>query len=215
MLLPALALPLLLLGSEPTPAASVRPLGPEVREQMRGVSWREGCPVGLDELRLVTVPYRDREGATRLGELVVHHSVADEVGEIFAALHQEGFVIERMERIERYGGSDDKSMAANNTSAFNCRPVTGRPGVFSRHSYGVAIDVNPLPNPYVRGDTVEPAAGRAFLDRESPSPMLITADGPVVKTFTARGWSWGGSWRSLKDYQHFEKPRPAAKRPRG
>ena len=97
-------------------------------------------------------------------------------------------------------------MAANNTSAFNCRDTTGKPGVFSNHSWGRAIDINPLTNPYVKGDRVLPPAGRKYLDRSRAFPGSILKDGFVVQEFESKGWTWGGRWLDRQDYQHFEKP---------
>ena len=160
-------------------------------------------PVDLRELRL---PYHDFNGETRTGTLIVHKDVAAEVVEIFDQLFQKGFPIERMEPVDDFGASDDRSMDANNTSAFNCRDVTGVPGKFSNHSWGRAIDINPLTNPYVKGDKVLPPAGRKFLDRTKDYPGGILSDGFVVKLFAQHEWTWGGSWTDRKDYQHFEKP---------
>jgi poly-gamma-glutamate synthesis protein (capsule biosynthesis protein) len=167
---------------------------------MTGVVWRPGCPVGLDDLRLVTATHRDLAGAVATGELVVAVGEADDVLGALEALFDAGFAIERMRPVEAYGGDDAASMADNNTSAFNCRTITGGTA-FSRHAYGDAIDLNPVQNPYVRGERVEPAAGTAYVVRTA-APGVILADGPVVEAFAAIGWSWGGAWTSLKDYQH-------------
>ncbi len=106
-----------------------------------------------------------------------------------------------MRLVDDFGGSDDASMAADNTSAFNCRPVTGGGG-FSEHSYGTAIDLNPVQNPYVSGDLVLPEPGRGYLDR-APGSGVIRAGDPTVATFAASGWTWGGTWSGPVDYQHF------------
>jgi hypothetical protein len=132
--------------------------------------------------------------------------VAAEVAEIFDELFQHSFPIAGMEPIDNFDGSDDRSMEANNTSAFNCRDVTGHPGKFSNHSWGRAIDINPLTNPYVKGENVLPPAGKAYLDRTREYQGAILANGFVVKLFERHGWTWGGSWTDRKDYQHFEKP---------
>jgi hypothetical protein len=107
--------------------------------------------------------------------------------------------------IEQYGGDDNASMAANNTSAFNCRDATGKPGVFSNHSWGRAIDINPLTNPYVKGDRVLPPEGRRYLDRTKEFKGSILKGGLVVREFEKNGWAWGGRWPDRQDYQHFEK----------
>ena len=107
-----------------------------------------------------------------------------------------------MQLVDDFGGDDAASMAANNTSAFNCRRVAGSSS-WSQHSYGRAIDINPVQNPYVSGSTVSPPAGGAYLDRGHIRPGMIVADDAAVRSFAAVGWSWGGAWARTKDYQHF------------
>jgi hypothetical protein len=128
------------------------------------------------------------------------------VTDIFRDLFHHGFLIEKMTPVEDYKGDDNASMAANNTSAFNCRDVTGQPGKFSNHSWGRAIDINPLTNPYIKGDTVLPPEGRRYLDRSLAFPGSILSGSFIVTRFAESGWQWGGSWTDRKDYQHFEKP---------
>lgn len=141
-------------------------------------------------------------GSVSTGKLVVAAGLANQVVDIFRDLYDARFPIERMELVDKYNGDDDQSMAANNTSAFNCRLVTGGSS-YSEHSYGRAIDVNPLVNPYVKGSTVLPPAGSAYVDRSLDAPGMIHANDEVVQAFASRGWIWGGTWSSLKDYQHF------------
>ena len=164
-------------------------------------SWRAGCPVPLADLRYLTLTYRGFDGADHTGELVVAASVADAVLATFKELYQDGYPIASMRLVDDFGGDDDASMAANNTSAFNCRPITGGGG-FSEHSFGTAIDVNPVQNPYVSGSTVLPAAGRPFVDRPLVPGVIHDGD-PVVQAFAAHGMRWGGDWRGPIDYQHF------------
>jgi hypothetical protein len=166
-------------------------------------SWHPGCPVATRDLRLLRLDYWGFDGDVHQGELVVHHDVASSVVRVFGKLFAERFPIERMELVDAFDGDDDRSMAANNTSAFNCRSVTGHPGVWSEHSYGRAIDIDPLQNPYVAGGTVEPPAGASYVDRSRHAPGMIHAGDPTVRAFAAIGWGWGGSWSSIKDYQHF------------
>ncbi len=192
--------------SSASPVFRVDPVPAALAARMTGVSWHEGCPVPIGDLRQLTVTYRDYNSGERQGILIVNKAVAEEAKELFRKLYENHFPIERISPIENYNGSDNASMAANNTSAFNCRDTTGKPGVFSNHSWGRAIDINPLTNPYVKGSVVLPPAGRAFLDRAKPAPGLIRANGFVVKTFESAGWTWGGRWKDRQDYQHFEKP---------
>jgi putative cell wall-binding protein len=180
---------------------TARPLPAAVAEEMHGTSWHEGCPVPLTDLVLLALTHHTFDDSRADGELVVHRDVAADVLGAFAAMHDAGFPIERMERIDAYGGDDDASMAANNTSAFNCRRTTGG-SRWSEHALGTAIDVNPVQNPYVRGDTVLPEAGRAYLDRSRVRPGMAVRPGPMVDAFDAIGWGWGGDWSSSRDYQH-------------
>jgi hypothetical protein len=166
-------------------------------------SWRPGCPVPLDQLRLLSLDHWGYDGAEHRGELVVNADHADAIVAVFGALFDLRFPIERIELVDAYGGDDDAVMAANATSGFNCREVVGRPGVWSQHAYGLAIDLNPLTNPYVISpDDVRPPEGRAYLDRAVDAPGLIRAGDAVVQAFASVGWEWGGTW-SMPDYQHF------------
>jgi D-alanyl-D-alanine carboxypeptidase-like protein len=166
-------------------------------------SWRPGCPVAVSELRLVKLRYRGFDGRVHAGELVVHRDASRAVIRAFRRLFEARFPIARMRLVDAYGGSDERSMAANNTSAFNCRVVEDSHGVWSQHAYGRAIDVNPVQNAYVNGGIVRPSAGTAYLDRSRTARGMIRAGGPAVRAFAAVGWEWGGNWHSLKDYQHF------------
>lgn len=189
---------------------TLSPLTPADKDAMRGVTWHPNCPVLMDELVKVEVPFWTPDATVERGTLVVHQLVGQEIADIFKALFDVGFVIESIRPIHAYKGSDDASMAANNTSAFNCRSITGRPGVFSVHSYGLAVDVNPVWNPYVKKGAVLPPSGRSFKNRKDLRPGMIAAGGPADKAFRKAGWSWGGRWKSVKDYQHFEKKRHRA-----
>ncbi|QIM22849.1 M15 family metallopeptidase [Phycicoccus sp. HDW14] len=186
----------------------VTPVDPWTRASMVGVSWKPGCPVPIEDLRIVTMTFWGFDDRPHVGRLMVHEDVARDVTRVFGQLYEQRFPIRRMQLIEAYGGSDDASMAADNTSAFNCRPITGTTDRFSIHSYGKAIDVNTVENPYVKGTTVLPAAGRDYLDRTDVRPGMVVAGDSVVKAFAERGFAWGGDYTSLKDYQHFEIPNP-------
>ena len=167
-----------------------------------GSSHRTGCPVAVVDLRLLTVTHWRFDGTTARGQLVVHRDVAPAVGRVFRDLHAARFPLQSVRTVEAFGGDDGRSMAANNTSAYNCRRTTGGAG-WSEHAYGRALDLNPVQNPYVRGTTVLPAAGRAHLERTRARPGVVLPDGAVVRAFAAVGWRWGGDFRTSKDYQHF------------
>jgi len=189
----------------------VAPLSDADVAAMTGVVWRAGCPVPLSSLRNVHVAYRGVDGVVRSGVLTLHEAVAEDAVVVFKALLQAGFAIEQIAPATARGGDDAELMAANITSAFNCRPVTGGKG-WSPHAYGRAIDINPLWNPYQKGAVVIPAAGRAFVvDRDDSDHVgLLTPRSPAVTLFERHGWTWGGRWRSLKDWQHVEKKPTAA-----
>lgn len=181
--------------------AEVRGIDETTREDMTGKSWREGCPVAIEDLRVVELSHYDFSGRATKGELIVAADVAAKVVEAFKALFDAKFPIQRMRPVRSYGGDDDASMADNNTSAFNCRLVGGSKRL-SQHAYGRAIDINPVQNPYVRKTKVSPPAGRAYLDRTDVRPGMIVEGGPARRAFRTIGWGWGGKWRSVKDYQH-------------
>ncbi|MFT7518395.1 MAG: hypothetical protein ACI9MC_000526 [Kiritimatiellia bacterium] len=186
------------------PTMNALPLSSELRAAMTGVSWHRGCPVALDDLVLLQLPYRDHQGAETIGEMIVHRDVHVDVGMAFAQLHQGGFTLTQMRLAHHFGGDDDAIMAADNTSAFNCRKMTSGKS-WSEHSYGRALDINPLRNPYVVGSTVLPPGGRGWLERDASRPGVIVDGGTVTNAFDAIGWPWGGRWRTAKDYQHFSK----------
>lgn len=196
----------------PVFVGAIHPISPEVAKEMTGVSYKPDCPVPLSDLRLLTLSHHTPTGDVATGELVVHHLVAQRVVDAFRDIFDAKFPIERMARIDAFDGTDDESMKANNTSAFNCRPVTGGRG-FSKHAYGVAIDINPLINPYVkrRGERliVEPSLGAPYVKRDASVPGLIVRGDVVHKAFTSRGFQWGGTWRRVQDYQHFEAKLPS------
>jgi hypothetical protein len=174
---------------------------PQLAARMTPSSWRAGCPVPLSSLRYLQVSHMGFDGRERLGELVVHQADVTAVAIAFKLMWDARVPIERMRLVDDYDGSDDASMAANNTSAFNCRRVAGT-GTWSQHAYGRAIDINPVQNPYVAGSLVDPSAGRAFLDRRNVRPGMLVERGPAVAAFDRIGWGWGGRWSSAKDYQH-------------
>ncbi len=188
-----------------TPVFKVESIPESYRIAMNGVSWNAKCPVPMDKLRRVKVGYMGFDGQSMQGELVVHQSVSDEIVTIFKELYAAGYPIKSIAMVDIYKGDDTLSMDADNTSAFNYRPVTGSK-TLSKHSYGIAIDINPIENPYVKGEVISPAAGRNYTDRSRILPGMIIAGDPCFQAFTSRGWIWGGNWKTLKDYQHFEKP---------
>jgi hypothetical protein len=176
--------------------ASVAPAPPHT------IAWHPGCPVAISDLRLVTLTYWGFDGRPHDGRLIVNRDAVRPVVRAMRSLYNMRFPIRRMVLVDRYGADDKRSMAADNTSAFNCRLVEHSTS-WSQHAYGRAVDINPLENPYIVGSQVLPPAGRAFTDRSLRRTGMIHAGDAVVRAFAAVGWRWGGSWTSSKDYQHF------------
>jgi hypothetical protein len=181
---------------------TIYPLDGTTRARMTGVSWHAGCPVPLRDLRLLQLNFWGFDGVVHIGHLVVDKDQAIRVRHVMRLLFEARFPIRQMRLVDAYGGSDRRSMAANNTSAFNCRFVSGTSS-WSQHAYGRAIDVNPVQNPFVSGTHVSPRAGVRYADRSLRLHGMIHAGDVVVRSFAAVGWEWGGSWSSPKDYQHF------------
>jgi D-alanyl-D-alanine carboxypeptidase len=192
-----------LAGASPsTPAPRFTGSISEVTRAELRYSYRAGCPIGPSQLRRLDVSYWSFDGKRRLGSIVVRETAARRVLSVFRRLYAARFPIRRLRTVEAYKGSDDASMAADNTSGFNCRFVEGTRR-WSQHAFGLAIDINPVENPYVSGSGVSPPAGRRFLDRSNRRRGMVVEGDVVVRAFASVGWSWGGRWTSSKDYQHF------------
>lgn len=176
-----------------------------VFERMRGRSFADGCTVPRSELRYLRLLHANDNGQTQVGEMVCNKAIAEDLLSIFRRLYLRGYRISRMVLIDDYGADDERSMAANNTTCFNFRLMTGSASRVSKHGRGLAVDINPLYNPYVKGSKVTPAAGRPYADRSLRHPMVIRRGDLCHTLFQRHGFSWGGAWRTLKDYQHFEK----------
>ncbi len=183
---------------------SIERIDAGTRERMTGASWHRGCPLGFAELRLLSVSHWGFDGRRHRGRLVVNRDAAAAMLAAMRSLYRLHFPIRQMRLVDAYGADDHRSMAADNTSAFNCRFVAGSDGVWSEHAYGRALDLNPLENPYVtESGYVSPEAGAPFADRSRHRRGMVHRGGPVVAAFAAVGWQWGGNWPWPKDYQHF------------
>jgi hypothetical protein len=186
--------------------SSIKPISPALKKRMiHGGSWKRGCPTPFEDLRYLRMTYRGFDGRDHSGEMVVHRSVAREVTRIFGELYRIGYPIHRMRLVDDYGGSDYRSIEADNTSAFNCRKEM-RKTRWSPHAYGRAIDINPIENPYVfRDGHVSHTASKRFLRRKHGHRSIIVPGDPIIKIFARYGWRWHGNGRSIRNYQHFEK----------
>lgn len=184
-------------------------LDDETKVRITGMSYPAddaNSAVKYDDLRYLKLLHFDFDGVVHEGELIVNKSLADEVLSIFYQLYQSQYPLSSVRLVDDFGepGDDNVSMAANNTSAFNYRYVTGTKKL-SLHSFGAAIDINPMLNPYLVGDRIAPENGAKYADRTQDFAGKIDHDDLCFKLFTAHGWTWGGDWHVDKDYQHFSK----------
>jgi len=186
------------------PIFTAEPLPQHIIEFITGITFTENTPFPHSFLAYLTITHVDFNGDDRVGHMIVASEIADEVLDIFREIHESGFPIYSIRLIDYFGGDDNLSLAAGNSSAFNFRYIANT-NVLSRHAFGMAIDINPIQNPYVRGDNVLPEAGRYYLDRNNVRPGMIVRGDAVYQAFISRGWTWGGNWASLRDYHHFEK----------
>jgi hypothetical protein len=213
LLVVAIALGLILTTAGPAAAAGSRsgPALPPYKATVYAVttstvrySWRPGCPVAPSQLRLIRLRYYGFDHESHVGRIIVNASVVDAVIKVFGLLYAARFPIRRMVPVDAYHGQDPASMAADNTSGFNCRrAVAPGPPQWSVHAYGEAIDVNPVENPYIDAEVVMPAAGATFVDRAHVRPGMAVPGGTLVEAFASVGWYWGGRWTGSPDYQHF------------
>lgn len=188
---------------------SSSPLPDRVFARMQGKSYPAGCTVARADLRYLRLLHVDKDGRIRLGEMVCNKAIAADVLAIFRELYSHNYPIESVRLIDDFGGDDERSMRANNSSSFCYRKVKGSRRL-SAHARGMAVDINTLYNPCVRRSrsgrvTVQPSTGGKYLDRKANFPYKITRGDLAWRLFTARGFRWGGAWRTVKDYQHFEK----------
>jgi hypothetical protein len=168
-------------------------------------TWEPGCPVSSDDLAYARLTFWGFDDRRHTGELLLHRSVAEDVVAVFRRLYHARFPLEELRITTRAELAAPPTGDGNDTGAFVCRPTTGSTTTFSQHAYGLAIDLNPFQNPYVKDDLVLPELSSAYLHRERTRPGMITPDGVVVRAFASIGWTWGGTWSSLKDYQHFSQ----------
>jgi hypothetical protein len=206
----ALALPAVLVALAPAFQSSIEPLSQPVQAQLRGAGdWHRGCPVGLSDLRLLSVSYHDFRGRTQTGQLVVNRTAAAPLARAFRQLYALHFPIRHMRFADAYGPRRDRPRDGDVSGSFECRQAVPSPctggrgtGTWSMHAFGLAVDVNPVENPYVGcGQSRDPSA-RRFFDRSRHRRGMVTPG--VIAAFGSIGWGWGGSWAgTTKDYMHF------------
>ncbi len=183
--------------------ATVGRVSPAIRTRM-GQTWSAACPVGLGELRYLTVSFRGFDDRPHTGELVVNAAVADDVVQVFRTLYAARFPIEEM-RLPTTADLDAAPTGdGNNTASYVCRAARGQTR-WSQHAYGLAIDVNPFQNPDLKKDLVLPELATAYTRRGDVRPGMLLRGQAGVRAFAAIGWEWGGDWHSSKDWMHFSR----------
>jgi poly-gamma-glutamate synthesis protein (capsule biosynthesis protein) len=183
--------------------AEILPLAPAVRARMEGVSWHGDdvrCP-RWDALAYLRIDHVTFDGGVGEGELVVANAIAPRTVALFRRLWELGFPIRQMRLVDEFAADDGRSMAADNCSAFNFRVVSGTQRL-SQHALGLAIDINPVENPWRRAEGLVPIEGAAFADRTHVRPGMFVRPGPVVAVFDEHGWEWGGDWVHAFDDHH-------------
>ena len=189
---------------------SIAPISEALKQRMEGYSFKDLSCVTWEQLRYLQVLHRDADGNAVVGEMVCNARIANDLLDIFKTLYASGYPIEKMRLVEEYDGDDEASMRDNNTSCFNQRATTAG-GTLSKHSFGLAVDINPRYNPYVKlkpnGQTVvRPEGSEDYTDRALGYPYQIVKGDLCYRLFRQHGFLWGGEWLSGKDYQHFQRP---------
>ena len=178
-------------------------------ERIRGKSFKDNCALPLEDLRYIHVLHKDLEGNTHEGEMICNVYIAYDLLDIFMKLYDAGYPIEKIRLVDEYNADDETSMRDNNSSCFNFRFISHTTKL-SKHGLGLAADINPLYNPYIKtvnGKRIlEPATAEEYVDRSKDFPYKIDTEDLCYKLFTAHGFEWDGNWANRKDYQHFEVP---------
>jgi hypothetical protein len=180
--------------------ATTSRISPAIRQRM-GETYRSGCPVPLTKLSYLTLSFRGFDGRAHTGELIIATSAAQKTISAFRDLYERGFPIEQMQIATTADVHALPTGDGNDTAGFVCRAARGQRR-FSAHAYGLAIDINPFQNPYVKGDLVLPELAGAYRDRTWVRGGMFLRGGAAVRAFTSQGFTWGGTFSSLKDYQH-------------
>ena len=181
-----------------------QPVPEAVKTRMQGKSLPETAKIGFDELRYLTLYHYDFDGRIQQGEMVCNKAIAHDLLCIFRTLFAEAYPINSIRLVDDFDASDEASMQANNSSCFNYRTIAGS-WRLSQHAFGMAVDINPLQNPCVKGSRIRPSTAIDYVDRSKQFPHKIDDNDLCKKTFESYGFRWGGRWRSVKDYQHFER----------
>lgn len=180
-------------------ASTVAPIPADVLARS---TWQPACPVAATDLRYLTMSFWGFDNRPHTGEMIVNARYADAITRAFGHIYDAKFPLEEMRVASQADLSAPPTGDGNNTTAFVCRPATGQKR-WSAHAYGLAVDVNPFCNPYIRGDLVLPELATSYVDRANVRPGMIEPGDVVVRSLLSIGWSWGAEWTAPKDIQHF------------
>lgn len=194
---------ILLVAALPASAffAKIENVDSKTYHNMKGKSWTDNCPINIQDLHHLRLNYIDYEGKKQIGELLVHKTISEDVITIFKELYEAKYPIQSMRLYSDFDGKNSLE-EANNTTSFYCKPKAGKRKI-SKHAFGLAIDINPMQNPY-KGKHLWPQGAKKNLERDSTTPGLITTQTKIFEIFTKHGWKWGGL-NKHSDYMHFEK----------
>ena len=189
---------------------SISKIDDKIFKRIQGKSYKENCTVPIEDLRYLQILHKDLAGSTHEGEMICNAHIAEDLLEIFKKLYEAAYPIERMRLIDEYESDDETSMLANNSSCFNFRLIS-HTNIVSKHGLGLAVDINPLYNPYIKevnGKRIlEPSTAEEYIDRKKDFPYKIEENDICCKLFKEYGFEWGGDcWDNRKDYQHFAIP---------
>lgn len=194
---------------------SISKIDEKILSRIKGISYKENCTLPVEDLRYLKILHKNLNGEILTGEMICNVYIAASLLDIFQKLFAANYPIEKIRLVDEYGADDELSMRDNNSSCFNFRLVA-RKKIISKHAAGLAVDINPLYNPYITTvdgrQNVEPANAENYVDREKNFPYKIDEKDFCYEIFTAHGFEWGGSWTHCKDYQHFELPDEIAKK---
>ncbi|MDO4988340.1 MAG: M15 family metallopeptidase [Synergistes sp.] len=193
----------------------IKEINDDIFARIKGKSYKDDCTLPLSDLRYLHILHKDIYGRIFEGEMICNVYIAKDVLDIFKKLYKADYPIERVRLVDEYDADDETSMRDNNSSSFNFRFIS-HTKIVSKHGLGMAVDINPLYNPYVKESKgkvyVEPETAHKYTDRNSDFAYKIDKNDLAYKLFTEHGFEWGGNWKSVKDYQHFEVPDAVTKK---
>lgn len=164
------------------------------------------CPLSSHDLSSIDITYWGTDQKSHTGILVVNKNIADDTQKIFQEIYKIKFPIEKIAPLSDYKNNEEQAMEDNDSFGYHCKKMTSNSNLYSKHAYGLAVDINPEFNPYInaRHNILLPKNSEDYANRENIKPGMITKNSPIYSIFLQHHWKWGGDWKSIKDYHHFE-----------